>query len=81
MLTVLLVLPSSSLPADMHAASLVRVNTHVQLVTLSKHAILCMQSYRLDVELEPGYGEPVYKTAAASRQSAGKSKSRSYADK
>ena len=40
-----------------------------------------MQSYRLDVELEPGYDEPEYKTAAASRQSAGKSKSRSYADK
>jgi len=40
-----------------------------------------MQSYRLDVELEPGYNEPEYKAAPASRHSAGKSKSRSYADK
>lgn len=39
------------------------------------------ESYRLDVELEPGYDEPEYKTASASRHSAGKSKSRSYADK
>jgi hypothetical protein len=53
----------------------------VQLVAFSKHALLCMQSYRLDVELEPGYDEPEYKTASASRQSAGKSKSRSYTDK
>ncbi|DBA74817.1 TPA: hypothetical protein ACH3X2_009276 [Trebouxia sp. C0005] len=39
------------------------------------------ESYRLDVELEPGYDEPEHKTAPASRHSAGKSKSRSYADK
>jgi len=53
----------------------------VQLVALSKLAVHCMQSYRLDVELEPGYNEPEYKAAPASRHSAGKSKSRSYADK
>ncbi|KAL0019513.1 hypothetical protein WJX77_000684 [Trebouxia sp. C0004] len=39
------------------------------------------ESYRLDVELEPGYDEPEYKTAPASRNSAGKNKGRSYADK
>ncbi|DBA84732.1 TPA: hypothetical protein ACH3X1_005981 [Trebouxia sp. C0004] len=67
----------------MHAASLVSVRgrVHVQLGGLSKYALLCMQSYRLDVELEPGYDEPEYKTAPASRNSAGKNKGRSYADK
>jgi hypothetical protein len=58
-----------------------RGKIHVQLVALSKLAVHCMQSYRLDVELEPGYNEPEYKAAPASRHSAGKSKSRSYADK
>ncbi|KAL0028795.1 hypothetical protein WJX79_008323 [Trebouxia sp. C0005] len=41
----------------------------------------CEAPRRLDVELEPGYDEPEHKTAPASRHSAGKSKSRSYADK
>lgn len=53
----------------------------MQLVALSKHALPCMQSYRLDVELEPGYDEPEYKTAPEHRHSGGKSKSRSYADR
>ena len=40
-----------------------------------------MQSYRLDVELEPGYEESEYKAPAASRSSVGKSKSRSNVDR
>ena len=40
-----------------------------------------MQSYRLDVELEPGYEEPEYKAASTSRQATGNSKSRNHVDR
>ena len=60
---------------------LVQSVSRVKLVACSEHALFCMQSYRLDVELEPGYDEPEYKAASASRHSAGKSKSRSYTEK